>query len=132
TVAFTVDIASAAYPVPLQGKRPNGSLVYDPQTTGSFHTVGDTDSWTLALDAGQVLTVEFAPIDSGVQGQVELFDPNGVSLGLAQAPATGAAAVLQTVPVATAGTYRIESTSLAGTGRYAVRVVLNAATEEES
>src|SRR5262249_50684156 len=60
---FSVDVASTAYPLPLQGKAPPGSLIYDPVAVGLFNFTGDTDSYTIALNPGQRLTAVLVPLD---------------------------------------------------------------------
>jgi len=128
---FGADAVSTAYPVPLAAKVPDGGLIYDPSATGYFHGVGDTDGYTLSLDAGQTLTVELTPIDAGIQGSIAVVGPDGSTvLANLSAASAGETLILQTVPVSAAGTYRIDAGSLAGTGRYQVRVVLNAAQEQ--
>ena len=132
-VTFDADvIAAGAYPVPLMGKLPPGSLIYDPMVSGAFHIVGNVDAYTLDMDAGQSVTVVLTPLDGSIRGKVELFDPGATSVDSASAASAGDAVFLQGAPAATTGTYRIDLTSLAGTGRYTVRVILNAAAEEEA
>ena len=130
-VIFAADVSTSTYPLPLERELPPGSLIHDPVVTGHFHAVGDTDGFTLDLDAEQRVTVVLTPVASSTQGRLELFGPGGGSLGAAAASGAGETVVLQTAPAATAGTYRIEATSLAGTWRYQVQVILNAAAEEE-
>jgi len=130
--SFTLDIGTVAYPVPLTGVAPLGSLIYDPIANGTISPGGDTDSFTISLDAGQTLTVVVDPAAS-LQPTIEVRGPGGAVLGTASAALAGKDAVLQTVPVATAGTYTITVGSLAGTtGQYTVQAVLNAALEAES
>jgi hypothetical protein len=116
---------------PLQPVQPLGSLIYDPPGTGHFSATADVDTFNLTLDAGQTVTVVLTPRDASIQGQIELFAPGGASLGLATSAATGQAAILQTVAIGAAGSYRLDATSLAGAGAYQLQVILNAATEEE-
>ena len=131
-VGFAVDSVTSTYPVPLDQKRPAGSLIYDPEVESAFHTAGDTDSFTVDLDGGQVATVVLTPLDSTILGRVELFDSTGASLGSADSPVAGEEALLQTVPLpATTSSYRIDATSVAGAGRYKLQLLLNAAAELE-
>ena len=53
TGTYITDIVSEPYPTPLQAQLPLGSLIYDPSVTGTVGFVGDTDTYTLALAAGQ-------------------------------------------------------------------------------
>jgi len=130
-VHFEADVDVAPYPVPLEPKDPLGSLIYDPPVIGAIGTPGDTDSYTVTLDAGQAVTVVVDP-DASLRPTVELVGPGG-TLGTATAGAPGEDAVLQTVEAATAGVYTI---TLGGdgvtTGAYEARLVLNAAVEAES
>ena len=131
TLNFSVDSDVSAFPVPLDAKLPAGSLIYDPPSEGAFHATGDSDSLTLDLDAGQTLTLGIEAIDPSVQAYIALYDPLGAQIGYTGAAAAGGIAMLQTVPVADGGVYRIEAGSLEGAGRYRVHAILNAAVEEE-
>ena len=130
-VTFAVDSITSTFPFLLRAKSPRGSLIYDVDAESAFHAVGDTNGFTLDLAAGQRVTVVFTPVATSTQGHVELFGPGGGSLGAAAASGVGEVALLQTAPAAAAGTYRIDVTSLAGTGLYKLQVILNAAAEEE-
>ncbi|MCX6042575.1 MAG: pre-peptidase C-terminal domain-containing protein [Caldilinea sp.] len=126
-VSFAVDAATRAYPTPLADKQPAGSLIFDSTASGAFHTTGDSDSFTLALVAGQTLTLELTPIDGAVQGRMEVVALDGATvLATAEAQAAGQTVLLQTLAVTQTGTYRIDASSMAGIGRYRVRTVLNA------
>ena len=122
---------TTAFPAPLQEVLPPGSIVYDETAQGNFSAAAETDTFTLDLDAPQKITVVFKPLDSSIRGRIELFDPTNVSLGSADASATGTRALLQTISVSATGTHSIEATSLEGTGDYKVSVILNAALETE-
>ena len=132
SVSFNLDGGPVNYPVPLGAKLPLGSLVYDPTVTSSIAFAGDIDSFTINLDAGQAISVVVDPA-TGLRPTIELRDPSGTVLGTVLAGAAGQDAVLQTLPVATAGTYTIAVSSAAGTtGTFSLQVVLNAAVESES
>ena len=132
-LTFGLDAAAPTeVPTPLQPIQPAGSLIYAAQTSGIFNAISDTDEFTVDLDVGQTLTVILDPDAlTNLQGQIEVFEPGNTSLAIATATAGGEKVLLQTAPVATAGTYRIDATSLAGTGRYGIEVVTNAAVEAE-
>jgi hypothetical protein len=139
SVAFAgslqLDIVTAAAPVPLVAEPLLGSLIYDPSATGVINVSGDTDSFTLALDAGQTITVRVDPTIPGpatLAPTVTVLNPSIVSIGSASA-AAGNRAVLQTAPVTAAGTYTITVGGAGGTiGNYTVQAFLNAALESES
>ena len=129
-VHFSLDTTTAAFPT-LTAKNPLGSLVYEGVTTGMVNTASDTDSFTIALDAGQLLTAFLTPT-SGLQAVLTITGPDGSTLGIVTATATDKQAVLQTVPVITAGTYTITVASAGGTsGSYTLQTDLNAAVENE-
>ncbi len=132
SVEFDLDIDTLAFPTPLSPKAPLGSLIYDPVVSGLIRPAGDSDSWTLPLDAGQTITVVVEP-GSGLQPRVELFDPSGESLGVASAAVVGHEAVLQTIPITTAGTYTATVGGVLETsGSFQLQIILNAAVESES
>ena len=54
---YIVDYGTAPYPVPLTPVAPLGSLIYDPVQLGNIDPAGDTDSFTIAVDPGQTITV---------------------------------------------------------------------------
>ncbi|MDB5298619.1 MAG: Thermophilic serine proteinase precursor, partial [Phycisphaerales bacterium] len=132
-VDFSMDMVSAAYPTPLTPLNPPGSLIYDPSAVGVINNAGDTDSFTLNLDVGQKLSVAAHPLAGGLQPMLTLYGPGSVVLGSGSAGVPGGEAILQTLAVATAGTYTVTVNSVGGTiGAYTLQLVLNAALEAES
>jgi RHS repeat-associated protein len=133
--SFIADVDTRLYPTPLKENLPAGSLIYsledDDNASGYFHDTGDVDIFNLALDAGQTLSVVLVPEDQTFRGRLEVFDPVGASIGYAEASYVGSITALQTLAINSAGTYRIQVTSLEGTGRYKAPILLNAAYEEE-
>ena len=110
---------------------PAGSLVYAAPIVGSIANAALADSFTIALNAGQTLTLIVTPASS-LQATAQLLAPDGSTLGSATGAAPGDAAVVQTVAVAAAGAYTIRIGSANGTtGSYTAQVVLNAAAESE-
>jgi hypothetical protein len=85
---YPVDFGTVPYPAPLVGKIPAGSLIYDPTASGTISFPGDTDSFTLSIDAGQTLTAVVSPA-AGVRPAVTLRDPNGVQVASASAAGSG-------------------------------------------
>ncbi len=129
---YQVDIGTAPYPTPLTAVSPAGSLIYDPSTSGLVNFAGDTDTYTLAVDAGQTITVLVSPTSSGLRPSVTLLGTSNQVLGTATAGAAGQVALLQTVPALTGGTYRfVVGGAASTTGDYTARVTLNAALENE-
>ena len=129
---FSSDSTTSAFPTPLTAKLPMGSLIYDPTVIGAIGTVGDTDSYTLALDAGQTLTLQTSP-GATLRPTIELRSPSNVLLASATASAAGVAALLQTVPISAAGTYTITISGAGSTtGAYTLGATLNAALEAEN
>ncbi|WP_182867972.1 carboxypeptidase regulatory-like domain-containing protein [Rhodopirellula sp. JC639] len=116
---------------PLERKTPLGSLIHDPPVEGHFSNPADVDTFQLNLDAGQLLSVVLQPLDPSIRAGITLFAPDGSSLGTVSASAAGRRALMQTIPLPDAGSYRLETTALAGSGAYKFRVLLNAAGEAE-
>jgi hypothetical protein len=130
---YTVDIGTVAYPVPLAAKPPIGSLIYDPTAPGIIGPAGDTDTFTLAVDPGQTITVLVRPTGAGLRPTVQLLDPSSVAVGSATAAAAGQNALIQATAASTGGTYVIVVGGAASTtGSYTVQVTLNGALEEEA
>ncbi len=111
---------------------PAGSLVYTSSISATIGLSNETDTFAIELDDGQRVTVVVDP-DATLQPTIELSDPLDTSLGTATAAAAGEDAVLQTVATTGAGTYTVTIGGVASTtGGYTVRLILNAAAENES
>ncbi len=109
---------------------PAGALIYDTSTTGSIGQTGDTDSYTLDINAGQTITLVVTPT-GGLQGSLNVTGP-GVSQSVT-GTAANAPFVAQAMSIATSGTYTFAVSGAASTtGSYTMRVVLNAAAENEA
>ncbi len=133
---FAADLGTVAVPLPLAAQAPAGSLVYQGDVAGAVTPSGNWDSYTLALDAGQTLSVALAAA-ADVTATIQVLAPDDSSLGTATAAVAGQAVALQTVPVATAGTYTLRvggttPTSLAASVTYLAQVFLNQALEQEA
>jgi len=131
--SFTTDVGTVPFPTPMASRVPQGAVVYTSQTpsTNVIGPAGDADSFTLNLDAGQTLTVIISPAAS-LQPSVEVRDPSNNVVGGAVAVGPGKYALVQAVPVVSAGTYTI-TVSGAGstTGTYGAQAMVNAAAEAE-
>ncbi|MFI5377668.1 MAG: Ig-like domain-containing protein [Tepidisphaerales bacterium] len=127
---YYLDNPTLAFPAPLQAITSASGFIYSRSTT-TYLTPGDTDSFTISLDAGQALTIVADP-GTGLLPSVAALDPSGLTLGSASAPGAGKDAVLQTAPVLAAGTYTVGVSALSGTsGSCTVQLLLNAAVEAE-
>ncbi len=116
---------STAFPTPLVQLNPAGSMIYRSSVNGSILFAGNTVAYTLPVAAGQTLTVVVTP-SPGLQPQVTLAG-SGVNAS-ASSGASGAATSLQTVAIASDGTYTLTVSGLNGTtGNYTISVYLNAA-----
>jgi hypothetical protein len=131
-VNFQVDRTTDAFPVPLGPVVPAGGLIHSGSVVGVLNASGDMDVFTIQLDPSQTVSLALVPQSATPQARLELFSPDGTSLGSVDASAAGQTVYLQTLPAADAGTYRIEVSSLAGAGAFDLDLVLNAALEEES
>ncbi len=94
TLAFSgtyyPNIPTSAFPVPLTAVNPSGSLVYQGSQSALIAPAGDTDSFTISLDAGQALTAVVVPAAT-LQPSVTITAPNSTVLGTATASALGTA-----------------------------------------
>jgi hypothetical protein len=131
--SFTLQIGTVPLP-PTTASAPAGSLVYQTRYAGrtGIDFQGDTDNFTIAVNAGEQITVLVHPTGATLRSTVQLFDPGNTLLGNATAPAAGQDALLQTVAAATSGTYKVTVGGASGTlGAYTVQVYLNSALEAE-
>ena len=115
-------------PSPPMALHPLGSLVYQQELAGSIGSTGESDGYSIELDADQTLTVDVLGA-GGLDPGLRVTDPNGAVLF----DNTTTDATAQLLPVVVAGEYQIEVSGLNNsTGTYEVRVILNAAVEEEA
>ena len=124
-----------------QAIQPSGSLIYDASLEGRVGSATGKENYLLYIDPGQKVTVVVDPEGTDLQPTIQLFpSTSSLPIGTATATAPGQQAVLQTV--ATQGQlggtgspayYQIRVTGAAGTtGLFTIRVILNAAVENES
>src|SRR5205823_10837903 len=101
--------------------------------TGIINFSGDTDTFTIAVDPAQTITVLVAPLSPlTLAPSVQLLDPSSSQVGSATA-ATGQSAVIYTVGPTASGTYSIVVSGASNTtGSYSLQVILNAALEKEN
>ena len=120
-----LDGPTTAFPTPLTQVKPAGSLVYQGSASGSILFAGNTVSYTLALAAGQTLSLAVTP-SAALQALVSIVG-SGLNTS-ATSSAAGAPATLQLIPIATDATYTITVSGLNGTtGNYSIAADLNAA-----
>ncbi|MBA4015842.1 MAG: hypothetical protein C0483_01505 [Pirellula sp.] len=133
-VPFTIDVGTTNFTTPLVAQSPLGSLVYGGAVSGDITAAGDTDTYTITLDAGQTITLTATPnAGSGLQPTLVLKSPSGTVLATQTASAAGKSAILSSISVAVAGTYSIELSGAASTtGLVDLRVWLNAGVESEN
>ena len=102
-------------------------MIYDPSVTGTVGFVGDTDTYTLALAAGQQLSLALTT-GSDLIGTVTLIGPGGTTIGTATGSGPGATVELESAPISVAGTYSLVVGGSGGTtGSYTLQAILNAA-----
>ncbi|HSV15262.1 MAG TPA: M36 family metallopeptidase, partial [Tepidisphaeraceae bacterium] len=129
--SFATDIGTRAMPATTT-LAPRGSMVYQSATSGIIGTTADTDSFTMSLDPGQTLSLVLHPTTAQLRPSMQLYSPANVLLGTITAAAANQDAVIQSAPVAAAGTYTIVVASDGATsGSYALTAMLNAAVEAE-
>lgn len=111
---------------------PAGSLIYSTQASGSISAPGEIDEYSIVMDANQTISVVVLVPSSTLQPTIVVRDPSSAVIGSGTSPASGQPAVVQTVGVATAGTYTISVSGTSGTtGNYGMAVNLNEAFENE-
>ncbi len=130
-MTFTVDSTVRPFPSPLAPKLPLGSLVYDPLVSAEIVPAGDADPYTIALDAGQVLTV-VAKSSALIESAITVHSPGNNLIGASASGGPGIAPVIQTLSIPAPGIYLITVNGVGdSTGAYSLDVTLNAAVEEE-
>ncbi len=133
--AYSGDL-SLDYPGPvafptLVGLSPNGSLEYGAETSGLINSAGNTDVFTLSLDAGQTLSLGVST-DANLQVGLTLTGPSGSTVGSVSSTAAGNSILLQTVAIPTTGQYTITISGVGGsTGAFQAVAILNAAIQSD-
>ncbi len=130
-VFFLSDVATVAFPVPLNQLRPAGGLIHEGSVRGNIRNTPDTDQYTIDLDDDQTISVVIET-SNALRPAVAVLDPSGTQIADARAPRPGETAIVNTVPTNGPGTYTIVVDGVGRTvGMYEARVVLNAAQENE-
>jgi hypothetical protein len=134
-VDFSDQSLTAAYPTTFTQLRPGSGLFYQGQAvTDMVVSATDTPFYTLAVNAGETVTVLVTTTSGTFRAAVTLFDASMTVVGTASASAAGQPALLQAVHVAgapeTSQVYTIEVSGVGGTvGSYTVQVTLDAGLE---
>jgi hypothetical protein len=134
-----LDYGTQPFPLPVAGLKPLGSMIYQTSFSGNVFPAGDTDTFTILVDPGQTITAIVEPLDPSLQPVVTVAGNDGTSSVSATAPAPNKRAVVQTFRTAgniwsftAPALYKVIVGGAGGTtGRYDVRLILNAAGEME-
>jgi len=130
-VNFIVDTPLILTPSDFTPLRPYGSGIHEALSSGQIASPGQSVTTTLALDAGQTLTVAVTPAGT-LRATVELRDSTGTLLASATVNDPGQTTLIQTVPIA-GGTYQLTVTGADGTtGTFETRVLLNTSLDENA
>jgi subtilisin family serine protease len=129
-VRFYGDMAATSFPS-LNGRGINGSLIRT-GTTRASTGINDVDNYTIALNAGQTLSVSLDPA-STLWSAIEVLDSAGAIISSVEAAEAGRDVLLQSVAIDVSGTYTIRVTGLDAThGTYTLAATLNADLEAEN
>ena len=124
---FSVALGTASFTGQFTPVKPLGSLIYTATEDPVLVTPTDIDYVTIALNAGETLTLMATPTTSSLQLAITVLDPSNNVVASASAPAQGADAIIETAPVTTTGTYTIAVFDLNGNvGQYSITATLNA------
>jgi hypothetical protein len=130
--SYVIDAPTQAFPTPLAAASPAGSSIYSGSVSDTISTASDVESYTLAISAGQLISVLVSPTVAGLRPTVQLLDPSNNVIGTFTAGGAGQNALLETIPATVAGTYKIVVSGAGGTtGTFTATVTLNAALEQE-
>lgn len=130
--SFTADIGTIPFSASLESQSPPGSLIYEGAAAPAFiMPAGDTDRYSLSLDAGQSLAAAVVPGPT-LQPAIVLRDAGGMVIGSNSAGVVGREAFVQAVAITNAGSYTLDVSGGGTTGGCVVRVYLNAAVELEA
>jgi len=129
TAPFAVAFGSGAFPT-LTPVKPLGSLIYEGDASHVLVSGSDYDTYTIALNPGQTLSIQVTPLTSGLQPDVQLVDPNGNIVGQATYNPTDGYSLLNAAAITTGGTYTFyvfdDGYPAGATGLYDVHLDLNA------
>jgi hypothetical protein len=129
TINFVVQAGTSALGG-LQPINPPGSLVYEGTVDNVLTSSSDVDTYNLAIDPHQTISVVLTPVSGSMEPTVDLYSPKGVLFGSATSPSPGAPVMLPAVQSSQGGTYQI--VVYGGPGEYRVQAVLNALIDPSS
>lgn len=130
--AYQSDIGTMAFPSALTAAEPVGSMIYEGSYAATVGLAGDTDNFTIDLDAGQKLGVLITPGTTSLRPSITVTGPGGTNVSNSAA-AAGGVAQLQNIPVTVAGTYTMAVGGVSSTtGGYTKSAALNTDRESET
>ena len=132
-LGLSLDLEAEAFPS-TAARLPSGGLVYDTSLSRTIAYAGDSDRFTLNVDAGQTISVSVTG-SANLRSLVQLINPAGTVVASAAAASAGANALLQasSALLTQAGVYTVVVSGTDNTiGLFTVQATLNAALENES
>jgi subtilisin family serine protease len=142
TSTVMLDVVAVPFPAPLEPLGPLGSLAYGGARTGFLSESVDEDSFTIPLDAGQVLAIVATAASGAAVGlRVRVQDPTGAVVAESESAAIGSDVTLRLIPVVSAGEWTVTMSrlddgvaepSVSGAVKYSLQLFLNASLESES
>jgi sugar lactone lactonase YvrE len=107
-----------------------GGLVFSGSTTGSV-TSGNTTSYTIGLNSGQLLAAIVTP-DSNLKAKITVTDASNHVIATATGSAAGALTAFQAVTLSGTGTYTVTVSGVGTTaGNFTLQLVVNAKLQKE-
>ncbi len=118
--------------VEFQAVAPEGSLIYTASYSGAVVAPGQPETFVMALDPNQRLTIVVEGVPGGLLPEVTVYDSFAVPIATS-GPTSGNTTVIQSVYAPLGGDYIVEISGFGGTsGGYDVQFFLNANVEEET
>lgn len=122
-------LAVQPFPLPLTPAPPPGAVVYTASATGAIDFAGESEVYTINLDAGQSFTALTRQVGSDLDVALTARGPSGAILDFANRARRGGNEIVRSVPVSTAGTYSIVVAGDRSTrGSFQLDLLLNATT----
>ncbi len=132
TSVYTLDFGTSIVGSLLPIANAIGSLQVQQTFSGKIQAIGDVDTFTLALEANQSITVTVVG-DATLQPTISILDPNAILQGSSVSVAPGTPAIVQSLATNVAGTYSVQVSSIAATiGDYELVLIVNGDAELET